>query len=45
MPAIDVLALENNEGRTYEKELNLLFAGKSYIRILFSNISTKFNIN
>lgn len=31
MPAIDVLALKNNEGLDYEKELNLLFPGKIYI--------------
>lgn len=29
MPAIDVLALERNEGLNYSNDLNLLFAGES----------------
>lgn len=29
MPAIDVLALESNEGVQYNKDLDLLFAGKA----------------
>lgn len=28
-PAIDVLRLDKNEGVDYDKELNVLFAGKS----------------
>jgi hypothetical protein len=36
MPAIDVLALEQNEGSGYLHDLNLLFAGESLIEVVQS---------
>jgi hypothetical protein len=41
MPAIDILALEHNEGPDYVNDLNLLFAGGSLIKLMYSSILTK----
>lgn len=42
-PAIDVLQIDRNEGRTYCRDIALLFAGKC-IEVHWGNVSTRFLI-
>jgi hypothetical protein len=34
MPAVDVLALDRNEGNSYDKDLSVLFAGEAALLIV-----------